>query len=511
MTRFMSVAGLGLVAACLPFLDTSPIQVPDGDTRDVDVNPGDTNVGFDVERDPTADVDVAPDVPTGSSDPCATGEPRCDEAGSLLLSCDGSPVVENCTFGCEDGACLATCAQRNGCSPDGTSVLECNGDVPEVDQVCPDGLACVGGGCRGATDCEPQSSRCNPAGDLALCDLTGAEEIVIPCPGATCQAVWLDRDGDGWGDSAAGVRHACQISDGVADNGFDCDDDAPTGPDTPCAGFSLVPEGEFLMGTPSGEIEPIPELERNQQLVAFDRRLLVMQTEVTQELWTEVSGTVSNPAFNADCSTCPLERVNWFEALEFANRLSAAEGLQRCFTLSECAGSFGAGCDDGDHFCSGGFACDRVEFVGLDCTGYRLPTEAEWEYFTRAGSGGPFAGSPADLGWYRDTVEESETQPVGGLAENAWGIQDAHGNVGEWVLDLAVGPHSGGMEEPTYNPLVFGTPEDISELRSRITRGGGFVSTENACRAAARATSLPQDRVFSVGFRLVRTHTSVGP
>lgn len=523
--RWTLVVLAALGASCVPFLDTSPIDSPgeldsstdssdiadtatDSPESDVDAaadSESDADAGLD--SDETRDADVAPDAPPGTLNPCVSGAPRCDEQGFLRIVCDGVPTLQNCTFGCVDGECQPTCHQRNGCSADGGAVLECDGDSPEVDQECPEGLACVGGGCRGAGDCEPRTSRCNPAGDLALCDETGAEELVIPCPGAACLQVWADDDGDGWGDPASGQHHACALRTGWADNASDCDDSVETGPETPCAGFSVAPPGEFLMGTPSGEVEPIPEFEQNQQLVAFDRPLLVMQTEVTQALWAEASGTVTNPSFHSDCPTCPVERVNWFEALEFANRLSDREGRSRCYVLSECGGSFGAGCDDGDQFCPGGFSCDRVEFAGTDCDGYRLPTEAEWEYFTRAGNPGPFAGSPSDIAWYRDSVEDGRPQPVGGLAANAWGIHDAQGNVAEWVMDVAVGPHSGSLDSPTVNPLVFGTASDVSDLVARVTRGGGFASTENACRSASRGVSLPQDRVFSVGLRLVRTQT----
>lgn len=516
---------LVLAPACVPFLDTSPIEAVEvgldassdpSDDAESDVvtdTESDVDVAIDSDTDTDADSGV-PDVDTGpeldvgptAQDPCGAESTWCDELGALVIRCDVVPTIENCTFGCVDGACQDTCTTRVGCSADALSVLECVGTSPEIDQTCPEGFACVDGGCRGTSDCEPGGSRCNPAGDLALCDETGAEEVIVPCPGATCVEVWRDVDEDGWGDGSAGVSHACAMTETMADNPYDCDDTIPTASNSPCPGLAIVRGGTFLMGTPSGETEPVSPIEVNQQMVEITRGLLVMETEVTQELWVERSGTVTNPAFHTDCPTCPVERVNWFEALTFANAMSESEGLPRCYELSECSGAFAGGCPDGDQFCAG-LACDSVVFAGFDCLGYRLPSEAEWEFFTRSGSTGPFGGRVEELAWFRGTVETSESQPVGGMLPNAWGLYDVHGNVAEWVMDIVDGPYP-ESDGTLPDPLSFGTADDVSSLTARGVRGGGFVSVESAIRAAARGQTLPQDRVFSVGMRLVRTFDS---
>ncbi len=502
MARFgrLGVAlALVVTSSCIPFLDTSPIEAA-GAAEDTlsDVPDAAADISPD-SADTALDADVEPE----RGDPCLTDTSWCDPLGRLRVTCDIFPVIENCTFGCEDGECRETCEVPSGCNPEGNSVLECDGAVPEPAEQCNDGEACVGGGCRDTGACEPGGSSCNVAGDLVLCDETGADNVTVTCPGATCIEVWRDSDEDGWGDAASGVRHACELPASTADNPHDCDDTVATEPTSPCAGFVLVQGGSFLMGTPPGESDPIPPAEVNRQMVEITRDLLVMETEVTQELWETQTLEATNPAFNQGCPMCPVERVSWFEALKFANQVSEAAGLPVCYELSECSGVFTGGCEPDDEFCSG-YSCDNVTFEGFDCTGFRLPSEAEWEYFTRAGSTGPFGGRVEELAWFRTNLETLESQPVGGLLPNAWGLYDVHGNVGEWVMDVVDGPYA-TSEETQVDPLPFGEVEDVSELTPRGVRGGGFNSSESAIRAASRGQSIPGDRVHLVGLRLVRT------
>ncbi len=118
--------------------------------------------------------------------------------------------------------------------------------------------------------------------------------------------------------------------------------------------------------------------------------------------------------------------------------------------------------------------------------GYRLPTEAEWEYACRAGTGGPRYGTLDDIAWYRGNSGERPHEP-GGRLPNPWGLYDMLGNVWEWCWDL-------------YDPEVYGT--------YRVLRGGGWFDDEHwSCRASVRRRSHPTFRVDDVGFRVARSVT----
>lgn len=145
----------------------------------------------------------------------------------------------------------------------------------------------------------------------------------------------------------------------------------------------------------------------------------------------------------------PVTEVSWLDAVRFCNLLSRTEGLQPCYS----------GGDDPDAL---DVACD------WDAGGYRLPSEAEWEYACRAGSSGVRYGELDDIGWHRANSGDG-ARDVATRAPNAWGLYDTIGNVWEWCWDV-------------YDPAVYGP--------YRVFRGGGGTTTPGAAgrRAAARAT-----------------------
>jgi formylglycine-generating enzyme required for sulfatase activity/endonuclease/exonuclease/phosphatase family metal-dependent hydrolase/glycerophosphoryl diester phosphodiesterase len=261
-------------------------------------------------------------------------------------------------------------------------------------------------------------------------------------------------------------------------------------------GFVPVPAGKFDMGSPEGEpgrgIDETPV-----HTVTITRSFCLKATEVTQAEWKALMG--NNPSSFTDCGqTCPVEQVNWFDALAYCNALSVKEGLPPCYDLVDCTGT------PGDRY-----MCSGVRFVGLDCTGYRLPTEAEWEYAARAGTtGSTYAGTIDeahlacevpnrvldDIAWTCGTVWTS-TKPVALKQPNALGLYDMLGNVWEWVWDRYGSMSANSDTDPTGPKIGLW----------RVFRGGAWNTEARYNRAAARYHNEPGAVANDLGFRPART------
>ena len=199
-------------------------------------------------------------------------------------------------------------------------------------------------------------------------------------------------------------------------------------------------------------------------------------TEVTQSSWSRVMGTT--PSRFSDCGgDCPVEQVSWYDALRYANALSRMEGLEECYVVS--------GAKVNVRSASGS---------PLDCTGYRLPTESEWEYAARAGTSGARYGELDEVAWYSDNAN-GRTHRVGTRQANAWGLYDMLGNVWEWVWDGYGSYPRGGLTDPLG--------DDRSGLR--VVRGGSWSYFARFVRAAYRLRDAPDNRLSNVGFRLSRS------
>ncbi len=208
--------------------------------------------------------------------------------------------------------------------------------------------------------------------------------------------------------------------------------------------------------------------------VTLTRDFALCRYPVTQALWQAVMEDNPTPS-RFKGSQRPVESISWFEVVDFCNRLSEKQGLDSCYEI-------------------------RGEEVNWrkERNGYRLPTEAEWEYAARGGAyarGFEYAGSPdlAQVGWY-DANSGDETQPVGQKRPNELGLYDLSGNVLEWCWDW----YADYPGDPQVDPTG---PEGGS---IRVSRGGGWSRDPILCRVADRSFHLPAYRSGGLGFRLVR-------
>ncbi|NUM72480.1 MAG: SUMF1/EgtB/PvdO family nonheme iron enzyme [Ignavibacteriaceae bacterium] len=201
---------------------------------------------------------------------------------------------------------------------------------------------------------------------------------------------------------------------------------------------------------------------------------LIANYEVTQGLWKSVMG--NNPSRFTDDDNLPVEQVSWYDAVEFCNKLSEKEGLQKVYS--------GSG--------------DNLK-MDINAIGYRLPTEAEWEYAARGGSlrkGYNYSGSnnARDVAWYDDN-SNNKTQPAGKKTPNELGLYDMSGNVWEWCWDWYGSYSSESKTNPTGPHL--GT--------YRVYRGGGWFNYIGYLRPGYRLGGVPTGRSSGLGFRIVRS------
>jgi formylglycine-generating enzyme required for sulfatase activity len=241
--------------------------------------------------------------------------------------------------------------------------------------------------------------------------------------------------------------------------------------DKPLIELVSIPAGSFQMGSPDF---PPPH---SVTISAF--RLGV--TEVTQAQYESVMGR--NPSeFQGDARR-PVEKVSWIDAIEFCNALSDQGGLKRYYLVE--------GSD--------------VTIPDEQVDGYRLPTEAEWEYACRAGSKtvysfGDDEGELDDYAWFKSNSED-KTHPVGQKQPNAWGLFDMNGNVWEWCQDW--------YGENYYGQLPVSDPLGPSGGGSaRVCRGGFWGDDARRCRSAFRFRHGPRYRNIILGFRMARSSVS---
>lgn len=440
----------------------------------------------------------------GTGNTCVGGDvQRCNSDGSAwVLVTDCNAATQRCVGGaCANIVCTAGETRCSGdtlvsCAGDGLS--ETRSDCATSASYCdPLVRACV------PRVCTPGASRCS-GNQVVLCDPRGASESTT----STCSATL--------GCSAGACVVGC--GDGVVQSGEQCDDGNRTASDgcgADCQrevidGYVVIPAGTFTMGAPRTELGSSND--ETPHAVTITRPYLMKLTEVTQGEWVARSGGSNPSCFQETSGTVctatqanpdgPVERVDWYSAIGFANALSAAAGLEVCYTLTGCTDG-ADGWRDGAHT-----GCTGATFAGLDCTGYRLPTEAEWEYAARAGTTtatplGNLTGDPSGCGTPQPNLDPiawwcfnagTRTRSVASRAANPWGLYDMAGNVWEWTWDRYA-DYTGAAT----NPLG---PESGT---TRVVRGGEWLSVSAQSRSANRERWNPTYRNSTGGFRLVRT------
>ncbi len=253
-------------------------------------------------------------------------------------------------------------------------------------------------------------------------------------------------------------------------------------------GLVFINGGTFMMGSPDTEVQR--ENDENQHEVKVNS-FYMAPYEVAQKEYQDIMG--NNPSrFNGE--DLPVENVTWYDAIEYCNKLSEKEGLEAVYIIN-----------------GNNVSWDKSK------NGYRLPTEAEWEYASRAGTTTPFSGKESIgaeeanfYGHYPYGIEENyftqenldvkpgvyrqTTLKVGSFEPNKWGLYDIHGNGREWVFDWY----------GEYDLLNNDNPTGPNNGTLKVNRGGSWNDYAKHMRCAFRGTGEPNQEMSNTGFRIAR-------
>lgn len=245
------------------------------------------------------------------------------------------------------------------------------------------------------------------------------------------------------------------------------------------SGMVFIPAGTFQMGN-TGEHSG-NEWEKPLHTVTISKSFYMSKYEISQKQYEEVMGI--NPSYFKGVNL-PVEQVSWYDAVEFCNKLSLKEGLSPCYSIN-----------------------GTNVICNFDANGYRLPTEAEWEYAAKAGTTTDFYSgslsyeqcSPLDynldrIGWYCGNSDD-KTHPLGQKEPNASGLYDMSGNVWEWCWDWY----------GEYSNVNVTDPKGENSGYCRVLRGGSWYYFAYYCRSARRYCNSPENRFLTIGFRVVYT------
>lgn len=204
-----------------------------------------------------------------------------------------------------------------------------------------------------------------------------------------------------------------------------------------------------------GQKGNLTEIERNIEIGPF----FLAKYPVTKSLYEVIFHKILD---NIEVDSTPIVNVSWYDAISFCNLLSKECGLNECYTFEQ----------DGSNV-----LCD------WNANGYRLPTDAEWQYACKAGSTGYRYGDIGDIAWYCEN-SEGRIHEVGKKKPNKWGLYDMLGNTWEWCWDL--------YDEKTYGQY-------------RVFRGGSWAEQARGCGSTCRRRGHPSFGIDDLGFRLAKS------
>ncbi len=428
-------------------------------------------------RDPAGVCDVA-ELCDGLSDDCPDDsyaedgsvcyqDDQCLDGSCLdCIDADGCDDYQIDDNDCTDLACSAhTCTEINN------NANSCSDDDP-----CTHTDACLDGSCSGVTYSCNDHGTCNVDDDVCTCETGYTGDYCAECT-------------DGYEDYPNCVPGVIPV-------------------------LVEIPAGEFWMGSPEDTTCPdgypgVCEKERgnasNEQLhkVTLTTALEFGKYELKQREFEVLMGYnpshFSSVGDGEDCGVdCPVESVSWHEVAVYANALSSHAGYEECFSCVGIAPDFS---------CSLKHAFSAPK----NCEGFRMATEAEWEYAARAGTNTAFySGVIAEwdtvypdpnldiIAWYTYN-SVTNPQPAGLKQPNDWGLYDMSGNIAEWTLDwYTFGGYENGHTEQA-------DPTGPSSGTFRMRRGGSFTSSEPYCRSASRSYKPPAQRSIRLGTRICRS------
>ncbi|HDR3649287.1 formylglycine-generating enzyme family protein [Bacillus sp. SM-B1] len=214
----------------------------------------------------------------------------------------------------------------------------------------------------------------------------------------------------------------------------------------------------LMVNIPKGEVVLRDDRIKKEWQVQI-KPFLLAKYVVTIELYDGIINSTCNDYKN---SNKPVVNISWHDAITFCNSLSKTAGLTEFYSIQ----------DDG-----------KKVSCNLHSNGYRLPSEAEWQYACKAGAPGYTYGELQKIAWYNEN-SNGQIQDVGKKEPNTWGLYDMLGNVWEWCYDL-------------YDEKVYGS--------YRIFRGGSWAEEARGCGATCRRRSHPTFHIDDLGFRLARS------